>query len=213
MNKQQRKRIIDKHRDSLTRHGYHPNALYWSNQGIQQARFKVLAGIGIQASDSVLDVGCGFGDFKGWSESKGCRLKYTGIDLSTDLLKQAEHLHPDGKFCSGDLFDMTFGQGSFDWVILSGALNEQLHDDSVYAFRVITRMYSLCRKGVAFNMLDARHLVAHDLHSQMPERVLAFCQGLCPNCVLHDEYLNNDFSIYMLKTNRGSASGTAAKAK
>jgi len=199
MDDRQRKRIIDKHRDSLTRFGYHPNALYWSGRGIQELRFRVLADVGIQAGDSVLDVGCGFGDFKGWSDSSACPVDYTGIDLSPDLLMQAEQRHPDAAFYAGDLFDMDFADDSFDWVILSGALNEQLHDDSAYAFRVITRMYKLCRKGVAFNMLDARHLVAHDLHSQMPEVVLTFCRGICPDCTLLDDYLKNDFSIHMLK--------------
>ncbi|MFQ5345914.1 MAG: class I SAM-dependent methyltransferase [Mariprofundus sp.] len=199
MKKEQRKRIVDRHRDSLKRHGYHPNALYWSSREIQEIRFKILADIGIQSGDSVLDVGCGFGDFKAWSEAQGRPLDYTGIDLSPDLLRRAAQRHPDGAFLSGDLFDMTFPEASFDWVILSGALNEQLHDNSAYAFAVIERMYSLCRKGVAFNMLDARNLVAHDLHSQLPERVLAVCRKLCSDCVLHDEYLNNDFSVFMLK--------------
>jgi hypothetical protein len=48
-------------------------------------------------------------------------------------------------------------------------------------------------------MLDARHLVAHDLHSQTPATVRAYCQQLCPVCAVQDEYLKNDFSIYMLK--------------
>jgi len=55
--KEQRKRIVDRHRDSLSRHGYHPNALYWSSREIQEIRFEVLAGIGIGNGDSVLDVG------------------------------------------------------------------------------------------------------------------------------------------------------------
>ena len=197
MNEQQRKRIIDKHRDSLTRYGYHPNALYWSGREIQEIRFKVLADIGIQGGDSVLDVGCGFGDFKSWSELNECSLSYIGIDLSPDLLAKAKNRHADGVFYAGDLFDMDFEEQSFDWVILSGALNEQLHDDSVYAKSIIKRMYRLCRKGVAFNMLDARFLKAHDLHSQIPEDMLEFCQTLCPNCLLTDDYLKNDFSIYM----------------
>ncbi|MDQ6974208.1 MAG: SAM-dependent methyltransferase, partial [Mariprofundaceae bacterium] len=84
--------------------------------------------------------------------------------------------------------------------ILSGALNEQLHDDSCYAKSVIVQMYKLCRKGVAFNMLDARYLKAHDLHSHEPELMLHYCQSLCAECELHDDYLNNDFSIYMYRT-------------
>lgn len=200
MDQKQRQRIIDKHRDSLTRFGYHPNALYWSGQDIQELRFKVLADIGIQDADSVLDVGCGFGDFKFWHESKQCKLDYTGIDLSPDLLAKAQEKHPDGNFLSGDLFDMDFEEKSFDWVILSGALNEQLHDNSSYAKSIITRMYQLCRKGVAFNMLDARFLKAHDLHSQMPEHILAYCQQLCSDCLLIDDYLKNDFTIHMQRT-------------
>jgi len=197
MKPQQRQRIIDKHRDSLTRYGYHPNALYWSGRDIQEIRFQVLADIGIQAGDTVLDVGCGFGDFKAWCESKACPVNYTGIDVSPDLLLQAQMRHPDAHFVVGDLFDMDFEAQSFDWVILSGALNEQLHDESSYAKRVIKRMYELCCKGAAFNMLDARFLKAHDLHSQMPESMQLYCQSLCPECELHDAYLKNDFSIYL----------------
>jgi len=197
MNAQQRQRIIDKHRDSLTRFGCHPHALYWSGQEIQEIRFRILADIGIRAGDSVLDVGCGFGDFHRWSKKNSCPLQYTGIDLSPDLLQKAQQLHPDDQFLAGDLFDMPFSAQSFDWVILSGALNEQLHDHSTYAKRVITYMYQLSRKGVAFNMLDARHLVAHDLHSQDPENMLSFCQNICPQSILHDSYLRNDFTIYM----------------
>jgi len=199
MKKEQRKRIVDRHRDSLTRHGHHPNALYWSGRDIQEVRFKVLADIGIESGDSVLDVGCGFGDFKAWMAGQGRGVDYTGIDLSPDLIGVAKGKHPDARLLCGELFDFHFEPQSFDWVILSGALNEQLHDDSAYAFRVIEQMYQLCRKGVAFNMLDARHLVAHDLHSQVPGNVLDFCQQLSLHCALHDGYLKNDFSIYMVK--------------
>ncbi len=202
MKPEQRKRIIDKHRDSLTRHGYHPNALYWSGRDIQELRFAVLADIGIGDGDSLLDVGCGFGDFKRWIESRECRLDYTGIDLSPDLVEQARARHPDGRFFIGDLFDLPDSEGRFDWVILSGALNEQLHDDSTYALRVIERMYALCRNGVAFNMLDARHLTVHDLHSQQPARILEQCRQWCPDCELHDDYLRNDFTIYMYNQRR-----------
>jgi len=199
MKKEQRKRIVDRHRDSLKRHGYHPNALYWSSREIQAIRFKVLAGVGIETGDSVLDVGCGFADFKSWYEASSGAIDYTGIDLSPDLLAEAQKRQPEGKLYAGDIFDMNFKPRSFDWVILSGALNEQLHDDSAYAFRVIERMYKLCRKGVAFNMLDARFLVAHDLHSQMPSHVLSFCRKICSDCALLDDYLKNDFSIHMMK--------------
>ncbi|NOR72441.1 MAG: methyltransferase domain-containing protein [Mariprofundaceae bacterium] len=197
MKKEQRKRIVDRHRDSLTRYGYHPNALYWSSREIQEIRFSILAEIGIESGESVLDVGCGFGDFKGWFEKQHGTLNYSGIDLSPDLLAEARRQHPDAEFFEGDLFDMTFANQSFDWVILSGALNEPLHDEGSYAHRTVARMFELCRKGVAFNLLDVRHLRAPDLQSHQPEEVLSYCRSLSPDCTLRDDYLKNDFSIYM----------------
>lgn len=197
MKKEQRKRIIDKHRDSLTRHGHHPNALYWSSREIQEIRFRVLADIGIGCGDSVLDVGCGFADFKSWIEEQGIPVHFTGVDLSPDLIWTAREKHPDCELLCGELRDFDLADGSFDWVILSGAMNEQLHDEGDYARRQIARMYGLSRKGVAFNMLDARHINAHDLQCVDPFEMLAYCQSLCPDCALHDDYLANDFTIYM----------------
>ena len=197
MKDKQRKRIVDRHRDSLTRHGYHPHALYWSSREIQEIRFDVLAGIGIQAGDSVLDVGCGFGDFKRWFERCNGTLNYTGLDLSPDLLGVAQQRHPDGHFICGDLFDLDAADYGFDWVILSGALNENLNDAGRYARRVIGRMYALCRKGTAFNLLDARYLNAHDLQSHDPDAMLQHVRTLCPDCELRDDYLDNDFTLYM----------------
>jgi len=199
LDKQQRKRIISRHRDSLTRYGHHPHALYWSGKDIQEIRFQVLTEVGIQDGDSVLDVGCGFGDFYAWIKQKGIAIDYTGVDLSPDLVAKGREIYPDIKLIVGELFDCRFSQASFDWVILSGAMNEPLHDDASYAKKMITLMYDLCVKGVAFNMLDARFVQAHDLQSVYPQAMLEYCESIASSCILKDDYLKNDFSIYMLR--------------
>jgi len=202
MNKEQRKRIIDKHRDSLTRHGHHPNTLYWSSQEIQELRFSVLAEIGIGSGDSVLDVGCGFGDMFGWLRRQGIDVEFTGIDLSPDLIGAGKALYPETMLMAGELFDFDFEPDSFEWVVLSGALNEALFDEGEYARRVIARMFELCRRGVAFNLLNrnAKGMrMMFDLASFEAEAMLEFCRTLTPDCRLRDDYLENDFTIYMLK--------------
>ena len=85
-------------------------------------------------------------------------------------------------------------------MLLSGALNENLADQGAYAFAVIERMFELCRVGVAFNLLDARNAwIASrpDLQSHQPDTVLAFCRGLTAHCQLRDDYLDNDFTVYL----------------
>jgi len=206
MDDRHRTRIVNRHRDSLKRHGYDARALYWSSREIQEIRFRELAGIGIEAGDSVLDVGCGFGDFLGWSAGRGGAISYTGIDLSPDLLGMARKRHPEAVFHCGDPIEYCATHTDrFDWVILSGALNEQLGDEGAYARRIIKLMWSRCRKGVAFNLLDGRHAPTRscwDLQSHNPSEIRDFVAGLTPNHRLVEGYLDNDFTVYLLREPR-----------
>jgi len=85
-------------------------------------------------------------------------------------------------------------------VLLSETLNWDLHVHGVYARRVMDEMFRLCRHGVAFNMLDARH-VEHkalgDLYAYHPHDILKYCQTISPHCQWIEGYLDNGFSIYM----------------
>ena len=199
MNKNLRKRIIDRHSDSLLRFGYHPNALYWSNKEIQELRFKVLSEIGVQSGDSVLDVGCGFADLKCWFDAQGLEVDYTGVDISPDLIGVAKEKHPNCNLSIGELTDCAFSEASFDWILLSGALNEPYNDEGKYTRAMIQVMYQLSRLGIAFNLLNAKVVQAFDLQSFYADEMLEFCQSLSANCKLRADYLNNDFTIYMYK--------------
>jgi len=202
LDEEARRRLIDTHRASLARHGYASKALFWESRGVQKIRFKALAGIGIQAGDSVLDVGCGFGDLKGFLQGQGSAVDYTGIDLSPEIVAKAAELFPDATILAGELFDFDWPAQAYDWVLLSGTLNWQLDDGGDYARRVIRRMFELCRKGVAFNMLNSRHpdmqamaeFVAFD-----PDATLAYCRQITPECRCRTDYLANDFTIYLCR--------------
>ncbi|MDQ6971354.1 MAG: class I SAM-dependent methyltransferase [Mariprofundaceae bacterium] len=200
MDELQRQHLIDLHQQSLALHGYSPHALYWGSRGIQKARFRVLAEIGILAGDSLLDVGCGFADLDSWLSSQRMPVAYTGIDLSPDLIARAEALHPQAELICGELFDFASPSQYFDWVVLSGTLNWELNDDGNYARRVIAGMFALCRQGVAFNMLNSHHpemRALHDLTTFDPDEIRAFCKTITPDCHCRSDYLDNDFTIYM----------------
>ncbi len=199
MEAEQRRRILCAHRDSLRRYGYSPWALYWSNREVQERRFQVLFEAGIQPGQSLLDVGCGFGDLAAWLERQGCPVDYTGIDLSPDLLAEGRQRHPGLRLLEGDLFDLDPAPRAFDWVVLSGTLNRDLGDDGAYARRLIPRMWDACRLGIAFNLLDARHeptASRWDLQSFHPEEILTLVRRFASRVELRDGYLDNDFTIH-----------------
>lgn len=198
----QRRRILSAQRDAFRRYGYSPWALYWSNREIQELRFAVLFEAGMRSRESMLDVGCGFGDLAGWLADRGCEPHYTGLDLSPELLAEGRRRHPRLELIEGDLFDLDPPPAAWDWVVLSGTLNRDLGDGGKYARRVILRMWQTCRKGIAFNLLDARHeptACRWDLQSFHPDEVLTLLEPLASRVVLRDDYLDNDFTVLAWK--------------
>ncbi len=196
----QRKRVIESQRYALIQHGYHPHSLLWSNTEVQELRFKVLAASGIQQGDSVLDVGCGFGDFADYLSRKGATVEYTGIDISEDLLIEGRKHFPDFKLIKGDLLDYNPAPRSYDYVILSGALNRKFDNAEQYTYHIIKRMFESCKIGIAFNLLDARHqwtASRWDLQSFYPDDIKNFVHQLSNQITIIDDYLDNDFSVYV----------------
>ena len=62
--------------------------------------------------DRVLDIGCGNGRL--FPLIKKGTAHYTGIDYSEGLIREAKHLHPDGKFVVGDATKLPFADNIFD---------------------------------------------------------------------------------------------------
>ncbi len=202
INPQQRQRIIASQRDAWQRFGFHPNALFWTSREIQETRFQILLEAGMATDDTLLDVGCGFGDFSAWLEGQGIAVKYTGIDLSAELLEEGRRRYPEIELHEGDLFEFNPSTASYDWVTLSGTLNRDHGDDGDYARTVVQRMYETCRKGIAFNLLDARHKWTQgrwDLQSFHPDEIAELASELSSNFKIRDGYLPNDFTVLIWK--------------
>ena len=196
----QRKRIIDSQSHALRQHGYHPNSLLWSNTEVQELRFKILADVGIEQGDTVLDVGCGFGDFADYLSRQDKAVGFTGIDLSEDLLIEGRKHFPDLELLQGDLFDFNPAPQSYDYVTLSGALNRKFDNAKEYTHHIIQRMFQTCKKGIAFNLLDARHewtSTRWDLQSFYPDEIKDWISLLSNKNIIIDNYLENDFTVML----------------
>ncbi|MDH5258037.1 MAG: class I SAM-dependent methyltransferase [Gammaproteobacteria bacterium] len=201
LKKEQRERIIKRHHHSIWMHGKSPQALYWENSEVQQLRFDVLLGCGVSEGDSVLDVGCGFADLYRHMQNNGIDVDYTGLDLSPDMIDKAKEITPTLKLVQGDLFDFDPPEQGYDWVLLSGALNEPLQDEGRYLSVMIPRLYACCKKGLAFNLLNADHnWPARDLYMLQPYKpgeVLAQLNALSPYVTHRTDYMEVDASYFI----------------
>jgi len=202
----QKQRIQLRHKHSIERHGYTPAALFWSSQEIQEIRFLQFSNFIstflklAKRPITILDVGCGFGDLKFFLQQQGHVVQYTGIDVSPAMVFSGNAQSPSLSLKEGELFDFDFADNNFDFVFLSGALNEVVDDNGNYALSVIKEMYRLAKLGVGFNLLDSAQSwvkTRSDLQSFEKVRVQQFCQEFCRDVACIDDYLEIDFTILL----------------
>jgi SAM-dependent methyltransferase len=221
----QRLRIQTRHKVSIENYGYQPQALFWSTQAIQEIRFKKLLEILPKTffkSDSLeddqawslLDVGCGFADLHRYMVKQQLFPDYTGIDVSPDMVRGAKGMAPELNVFEGELSDFDYVAQQFDYVMLSGALNEVVetaveglaNQQGDYAKLAIRKMYEISHLGVAFNLLDRRfawHQTRNDLQSFYPQEIIEYCQSFASQVTLIEGYLENDFTVYLHKQPSG----------
>jgi SAM-dependent methyltransferase len=206
--------IVAYYEKLLAQHGENYRALDWNSPESQRLRYQVFKELfiyGKKASGiSVLDVGCGFGDFYGFLKAEGLltrhRISYFGYDLSPKLLEVARKKYREAKFELKDILEERY-LPKFDYVFSSGVFNIRFAEASEhleYVKEMLMRMYDLANYGVAANFLSEGMLPTNiDQSSQYfffkPEEVLSFCRYLCSRFILRHDYHPGDFTVYLLK--------------
>lgn len=186
--------------DLLAKHGHSFKSLNWGSFKSQQLRFKILSDIGLQAGDSVLDIGCGLADYYLWLSNNIPGVDYSGIDLSPSMINQAVKRFPELSLRSGTIFDNPFKELKFDYVFASGIFYLRKESPESYLFSTIKAMFDHCNKGVAFNSLStwSSSQTPGEFYAN-PSSVIDFCRSLTPYVVLRHDYHPCDFTVYITK--------------
>lgn len=173
-------------------------ALGWLNANSQQKRFEVLSGIADLNNSSVMDAGCGHGDLYAFLVKKYQGISYTGIEQNPAFLDIAleRHHNPDVKFLLGDF--TAAGLPLTDYVLCSGALNYRSTDPD-FIQHAIENLFGNCRRGMGFNLLKEVKYPDSVVVAYNPADIMAICRQLTPQVQLHENYLPDDFSIFLYR--------------
>lgn len=178
-------------------------ALGWVTETSQSLRFSALCQVGELFGKSVLDVGCGYGDLKSYLDERCHGYSYVGVDQMAEFVFEARRRHghrPECFFCISDA--TTEELPNVDFVFASGLLSYRCERADFVRF-MIGKLFSVAREGLAFNMLDAGKFSGHQLlvgHDR--ESVLRWCRELTSNVRVVDGYLDDDFTVIMMREPR-----------
>ena len=170
---------------------------FWGSRDSQRGRYQVLMDELPLHQASVLEVGCGFGDFLDYLGERGLRpARYLGIDLSPRIVAAAQARHPQAEFT---VLDVLLGEPPWqpDFIVASGIMAVAVPGYPEYALGILRRFHTLCRRGFGLNFLSTC--------TQKPDGVSQYVEpawllGLFQRhidwrCRLIHDYRPNDFTL------------------
>ena len=192
--------------DRIRRFGASAAGVDWNGEASQHLRFEQLCKV-VDGSTklSVGDLGCGYGAMFGFMRNAGFDVAYTGVDVSSDMVRAAIGLWPDDA-------KVRFEVGSkipppMDYCVASGIFNVRGDTpDSTwveYFYDTIMHLCEVSEKGFAFNCLTVfsdQERMQSRLYYADPCEVFRFCKLYCArNVALLHDYGLYEFTILVRK--------------
>ena len=147
---------------------------------------------------TLLDFGCGTAHLLNFiSKNSFSNVIYSGLDISEKFVTVCKGKYPETSFYCGDVLNPNFKLPTFDYIVMNGVFTEKrdltFEEMWDYFTQMITKVYSLCNKGVAFNVMSKQvDWEREDLFHVSLDKLASF---LCLN-VTRDFVFRNDYGLY-----------------
>jgi SAM-dependent methyltransferase len=166
--------IKHRYRGLYAEHGPSLKSLAWSGIDAQLKRFNVMRDY-YNKPGTVLDAGCGFGDFSIMFSSH----EYTGVDIVPEFIDEARRKYPTKIFHVGDIKEI---DEQYDYVFASGILSFQ-----DLPINIVEHLWRLTRKRLIFNW-----------HNANPRDIdLVITINSCDSYQIRHDYLPHDTTVCM----------------
>lgn len=144
--------------NKIKTYGRSPAGVDWNGIESQEIRFEQLSKVFEKEESTnftLLDFGCGFGSYLSYLEKSNIQLKYTGYDISDEMIKNAKIHFPD----KGNWIMEISENLKFNYVIASGLFNVKLNQNNKawekYIINTLNKINSIAINGFSFNILTS----------------------------------------------------------
>jgi SAM-dependent methyltransferase len=192
--------------EKIVEHGPTAKGVDWNDQASQELRFDQLLKLcDIARPFSINDYGCGYGALAGYLGQQGYAFRYTGFDISNEMVAQAQDLLRGAENCRFVGSESALEQA--DYTVASGIFNVCLEaaDEAWerHVLETLGRLDALSSRGFAFNMLTSYSdpdRMRPDLYYADPRAIFDHCKRTFSRWValLHD-YGLYEFTILVRK--------------
>ena len=200
MKKIEKINIIKRYKERLNKFGNNVRALATGTKKRRDIRYKILTEIGIRNGDTILDYGCGMATYFDYLKQNNIKIKYTGVDISEDLINIAKIKHPNLKFIVGDIKTLMLKKKKFDYAVCSQVFNHKykFSNNTKIVKNNLIQLFGLTRKGLAIDFLTndvdfkEKHLFYHS-----PDKMFNFSRKITNQVTLKHNYKLFEFCLYL----------------
>ena len=180
------------YQNNYENYGVSAQGVAWDSTQTQKRRFSaILSCLGELKEDTIVDAGCGFGDFYLYLKEKGNLPKsYVGLDLCTPMVEEAK-IRTGCKILQKDILQQSIPMA--DWYVASGSMN-LLSQMETRIF--IQRCFEKSRKGFVFNLLEGKERDGKYSYWK-PHDIRKLCQSFSNKVEIKEGYMEGDFTVLL----------------
>lgn len=146
---------------------------------------------------SILDIGCGVGDFFARLQANQIDADYFGIDLSPEMIARARERFSQARFTAGDVASVS---RRYDYTVAFAIHNIKVEHARDILERSLRQQFDICDVAAHISLLTDRYQ-GFDPHIQAwrAEEILTLALSITPHVSLRHDYLPNDFSVTLYR--------------
>jgi ubiquinone/menaquinone biosynthesis C-methylase UbiE len=198
MDKIDKEEIIQRYNSRLKEYGDDIRTLASGTEERRRIRYKVLSEIGLLPRCSLLDIGCGFGDFYNYLSEQCIQMQYVGYDINPSLIEIAQTKYPIAQFEVKDIQTDPFPK--FDYIVSTSSFNLRLNVQDNYQFieEIMRLCYDHAKRGVAVDFLSSYvDFESPEAFHYKPETVFSIAKKITKRVCLRHDYPLYEFCIYL----------------
>lgn len=184
----------------IEKHGFSKDILY-ATKNKQNLRYKVLTDIGVKKGSSVLDFGCGLGDFYLYCKNKFKNIKYIGVDINDCLIQECKRRYPNMDARYVNIAEQSIDE-NVDFVINSGAFNYPFISKRNYEFIefALKELFKITKIGIASDFFSSYVDYRNEkLFYSDPVIIFNIAKSISKRVVIRYDYFPFEFCVYIFK--------------
>jgi tRNA G46 methylase TrmB len=192
-------RVIQRYQQRIAEHGATFASLNSGSAEKQAIRQWVHASALRGARPSILEVGCGLGDFFNYLTGQKRDCSYHGYDIVPEYIAECKRAYPEARFEVRNIFVDGIA-GSYDTVVMSQVLNNryQKSDNMQVMQRALELAFQHTHVSVSIDMLstyvDFRN---PDLFYYSPEEIFRMAKAIAPRVAIRHDYRAFEFCVQL----------------